>query len=263
MSCPPLQSPDTLHLQAAQGWLELGNYVEADAELDGITASLRAHPDVLKVCWEIYAAAKKWEAALDIAAALVRLIPEEAVGWETRPFCVHEMKRTTEARDNLLPVVEKFPDDAIKPFARRLHDALQAQGIRCWLDEKQLLPGDHIHREIDEAVRLWDKVRLCCSEKSLTSWWVDMEVSKALKKEEELWKERCKQVLAIIPLNMDGYMFRPDWQDWKKQHLTDRLAADFTGWETDNAKFEEQLARVVKVLRADARARQPPPKPKL
>jgi hypothetical protein len=152
---------------------------------------------------------------------------------------------------------------ADKFFARRLHDALQGQGIRCWLDEKQLLPGDHIHREIDEAVRLWDKVLLCCSEKSLTSWWVDKEVSKALKKEEQLWRERGKQVLSIIPLNLDGYMFRKDWQDWKKQHLSDRLAADFTGWENDNSKFEEQLALVIKALRADAGARQPPPRPRL
>jgi uncharacterized protein YjbI with pentapeptide repeats len=130
---------------------------------------------------------------------------------------------------------------ANKVFAHRLHDALQGRGIRCWLDEKQLLPGDHIHREVDEAVRLWDKVLLCCSKDSLNSWWVDKEISKALKREEQLWKERGKQVLAIIPLNLDGYMFEPQWQDWKKQHLTDRVAPDFKGWEMDDAKFEARL----------------------
>ena len=150
-----------------------------------------------------------------------------------------------------------------KPFARRLYDSLQGQGIRCWLDEKQLLPGDHIHQAVDEAVRLWDKVLLCCSKTSLGSWWVDKEISKALKKEERLWKERGKQVLAIIPLNLDGFMFEQKWDDWKRQHLTDRLAADFTGWELDDAKFEEQIERVVKALRADAATRQPPPSPKL
>jgi hypothetical protein len=92
---------------------------------------------------------------------------------------------------------------------------------------------------------------------------MDKEISKALKKEEQLWKERGKQVLAIIPLNLDGYVFDPQWQDWKKQHLTDRVAADFTGWESDNAKFEAHLASVVKALRADAGAREQPPKPKL
>src|SRR5262249_1536848 len=33
---------------------------------------------------------------------------------------------------------------ADKSFARRLHDQLQGHGIRCWLDEHQLLPGDDI-----------------------------------------------------------------------------------------------------------------------
>lgn len=32
-----------------------------------------------------------------------------------------------------------------KSFARRLHDQLQARGIRCWLDEHQMLPGDDIY----------------------------------------------------------------------------------------------------------------------
>ncbi len=152
---------------------------------------------------------------------------------------------------------------ADKPFARRLHDSLQGRGIRCWLDEHQLLPGDQIHRAIDEAVRLWDKVILCCSKTSLNSWWVDKEIQKALMKEEQLWKERGKEVLAIIPLNLDGHVLDKQWQDWKKQHLNARLAADFTGWEKDNAKFEAPFDRVVKALRADAGARERPPKPLL
>ena len=45
----PLEPPDSLHLQAAQGWCELHAFAEADAELDNITASLRAHPKVLEV----------------------------------------------------------------------------------------------------------------------------------------------------------------------------------------------------------------------
>jgi len=107
-----LQPPDTLHLQAAQGWLELGNHIEANEELDRIAASLRAHPDVLKVRWEIYAAAKKWEPALDIAAALIQLNSDDPLGWVHRSYALHEMKRTAEARDNLLRVVDKFSASA-------------------------------------------------------------------------------------------------------------------------------------------------------
>jgi hypothetical protein len=54
----PLDPPDSLHLRAAQGWLELGDHLEANSELDKITAFLRSHPDVLELRWQIYAKAK-------------------------------------------------------------------------------------------------------------------------------------------------------------------------------------------------------------
>lgn len=111
-----LQPPDSHRVIAAQGWLELGNHVEANEELDKITPQRRAHPYVLEVRWQIYAAAKKWDAALDIASVLVHLVPDQPSGWLHRSFSLHELKRTVEARDNLLPVVEKFPDDAIMRY---------------------------------------------------------------------------------------------------------------------------------------------------
>jgi hypothetical protein len=43
----PLDLPDIHHLRAAQGWLELGNHLEANEELEKIAPALRAHPSVL------------------------------------------------------------------------------------------------------------------------------------------------------------------------------------------------------------------------
>lgn len=108
----PLQPPDSLHLEAAHGWLELGNHIEADVELDKITPQLRAHPDVLKARWDVYATARKWETALDIASAIIQLAPDDPIGWVNRSYVLHELKRTPDARDNLLRVVDRFPESA-------------------------------------------------------------------------------------------------------------------------------------------------------
>jgi hypothetical protein len=149
-----------------------------------------------------------------------------------------------------------------KSFARRLHDALQGSGIRCWLDEHELLPGHDLHDEIDRGIRLRDKLLLCCSKSSLSSWWVDKEISTAFDKEQRLMKERGEKIRALIPLNLDGFLFSGDWQSGKATEIKTRLAADFRGWKRNNAKFEKEFERLIKALRTDG-GRQSPPESKI
>ena len=93
--------------------------------------------------WEIYAAAKKWETALDIAAALIQLDPEGPLGWVHRSYALHELKRTTEARDNLLRVVDKFPISATMRY-----------NLACY--ECQLGNLDRAKRWLEKAFELGD-----------------------------------------------------------------------------------------------------------
>ncbi|HTG45601.1 MAG TPA: tetratricopeptide repeat protein, partial [Verrucomicrobiae bacterium] len=73
--------PDSHHLSAAIGWLELGNVKEAHVEWSRIAESYRDHPGVLEVAWQIHAVDKKWSDALEVATQLLHHVPDSPAGW--------------------------------------------------------------------------------------------------------------------------------------------------------------------------------------
>ena len=132
---PHLEPPDSFYLRAAQGWAELGNLVEARAELNQITPALRTHPAVLALHWDILSATQDWAAALEIAATMIQMAPNEPAGWFNRSYCLHELKRTLEARDNLLRVVDKFPLSATMRYNLACYECQlgRLDHARAWL----------------------------------------------------------------------------------------------------------------------------------
>jgi predicted Zn-dependent protease len=139
----PLELHDQRHLEAAQGWFELGNRIEATEELDHITPEMRGHPSVLEMRFHIYAVAKKWEYAAEIAKAISEFLPENPFGFIQLAYSLHELKRTQEAWNVLLPVVDKFP----KEFIMRYNLACYAcqlgnlKDARAWLEKAVDLAG--------------------------------------------------------------------------------------------------------------------------
>jgi tetratricopeptide (TPR) repeat protein len=111
----PLEPPDSLHLQAAQSWCELHAFTEADAELDKIAASLRAHPKVLEVRWQVYANLEKWAGA-HIASAILKQVPDWPSGWIYRASSLIELNRQQEAYETLSAAAALFPRDEIIPY---------------------------------------------------------------------------------------------------------------------------------------------------
>src|SRR5437870_766180 len=96
---------DLRRLEAAQGWVGLGNWREANEELENITPENRAHPEVLCIRWQIYCMAEKWERANEIARVISERMLTHMACW------LHKKKRTEGAWRLLLGVADKFPDN--------------------------------------------------------------------------------------------------------------------------------------------------------
>src|SRR5205807_1312821 len=92
-------------------------------------------------------------------------------------------------------------------FAGWLHQRLESRGVRCWLDEKNLVPGERILDAVGKAIASHERILLCCSRSSLESWWVQDEVRKA----QEL-ERKSKTDLRIIPILLDEYLL-DSWSD--------------------------------------------------
>jgi tetratricopeptide (TPR) repeat protein len=107
-----LEWPDVRHLEAAEGWLGLGDVAEAKLELDAIPEPKHANPAVLQVRYLICARERQWAVCVGLAESIVRLEPKAPFGWIHRSYALHELKRTREALDQLLPAAKRFPKDA-------------------------------------------------------------------------------------------------------------------------------------------------------
>ena len=105
-----LEPPASHHLSSAQGWLELGNAEEAQAELDQIAAEFHTHPEVMEVRWQVLAQLKHWQECVDLGMEFLKLFPSKSTGWVHRAYALHEMGDTQGALNELLPALKRFPD---------------------------------------------------------------------------------------------------------------------------------------------------------
>ena len=106
-----LEPPDSCHLDAAQGWLGLGDWASANEELDKISPEFRAHSGVLQARFHVYAAAKQWAMAAGIARAITIISPDSPFGWMDLAYVLYELERAEDARTVLLSIVDKFPNE--------------------------------------------------------------------------------------------------------------------------------------------------------
>ena len=126
-------------------------------------------------------------------------------------------------------------------FASRLYDALQSNGVRCWLDSHDLAWGAKTRRAVFDAIRLHDRLVVVLSEASLASDWVEAEVERALAKERETGRT------VLFPVRIDDAIWQTDTA-WAL-HIKDRVnIGDMTAWES-KAGFASAFDSMLKWLR--------------
>lgn len=142
---PSIEPPNTHHLSAVIGWLELGNAIEAQLELQRLPNDLFNHPDVIEVRWAIAAFNEDWVQGLAIAEQLVELCPERSTGWLHRSYATRRAPQggVKLARAVLLPAAEKFPESPTIPYNLACYDCLlgHEDEARRWLSIAKRIGG--------------------------------------------------------------------------------------------------------------------------
>ena len=128
-------------------------------------------------------------------------------------------------------------------FAKRIHNDLQAAGVRCWFAPQDMKIGDKIRSTINDSIRVHDKLLLILSEHSVQSDWVEHEVEHAL----DLEKER-KQ-LVLFPIRLDDVVMYSNII-WAVNLRQQRHIGDFIHWNNQDA-YRKAFSRLLLDLKAD------------
>jgi thioredoxin-like negative regulator of GroEL len=108
----PLEQPDRQHWQAATGYVELGMFLEADAELDKIDPFNRAAPEVLALRIAIYRGLEKWELMQEIARRLAEFQPDDIQWTMSLAYATRRANSIEAAKEVLLSAEPRFPKEA-------------------------------------------------------------------------------------------------------------------------------------------------------
>lgn len=120
-----------------------------------------------------------------------------------------------------------------KPFVRRLAAALEGRGIRSWVDQAEMLPGDSLIGKIEAAIDDVDYVLVVLSPNSVQSEWVKREVRMAMQ------REIAGKKVVVIPVL---------YQDCRiPGFLRDKVFVDFRQEEN----FVPGVTEILRRLRSD------------
>lgn len=109
----PLEPEEQQHVTAAQGYVELGMFLDANEELEQVDPDVRHVPEVLAVRVEIYSALKKWELMQVVARKLAMFDPDNPQWTGSWAYATRRADSIEAARLILREAVERLPNEAV------------------------------------------------------------------------------------------------------------------------------------------------------
>jgi hypothetical protein len=135
-------------------------------------------------------------------------------------------------------------------LAKRLYSQMQQERLRVWYAPADLQGGKKTHEQIDQVIRIFDKLLLVLSEDSMSSDWVMTVVRKARKRERDTGKR------ILFPIRLATFDAMRKWECFDADdgkdlavEVREYLIPDFSSWK-ERDSFESAFTHLLKDLRA-------------
>jgi hypothetical protein len=137
-------------------------------------------------------------------------------------------------------------------FADRLYADLQARGVRCWFAPRDIQGGRKVHEQIDEAIRIYDKLVLILSDASMNSPWVKTEIANARARETQQ-KRQMLFPITLVPFDRirAWKCFDADTGIDSAREIREYYVPDFSEWK-NRGSYSAALERLVRDLKAES-----------
>lgn len=95
------------------GYLHLGMYPEANEELEKLPTDIKTHPLVLEARLVLLVELERWEDGALLGDSLIKLWPLELEFYLKTAYCLHELKRSLEAKLTLESAPQTIRETAL------------------------------------------------------------------------------------------------------------------------------------------------------
>lgn len=129
-------------------------------------------------------------------------------------------------------------------FVARLFEDLESAGVRCWLAEKDLKYGAKLLEAFYAAIADNQRLVIVCSEASISSGWVEDEITTAF----SLERERGHSI--VVPIRIDDTILVAT-KGWATKLRDSRLIGDFKNWR-DQEAYRRSFQKLLEALNRSA-----------